>query len=67
MVRHLANFGVITGIMSLAAGPFTQMMISYPVKPVPDYTAIAAAPRAESFNGYNSQRGAPGESSINAR
>jgi hypothetical protein len=59
-VRHLANFGVLTGILSLAAGPFTQMMISYPVKPVPDYNAIAVVPRAEAFNGYDSQRASPG-------
>jgi hypothetical protein len=60
IVRHLANFGVVTGILSLGIGPFTQMLISLPVKLVHDHTAIATAPRAENFNGYDSTSGGPG-------
>jgi hypothetical protein len=64
IVRHLANTGVVTAILSLAAGPFVQMMISYPIMKVSGPDAIAVAPRAELFDGYTLQPDAPGQSSI---
>ncbi|EPE26743.1 hypothetical protein GLAREA_02657 [Glarea lozoyensis ATCC 20868] len=60
IVRHLANTGVVTAILSLAAGPFVQMMISYPIMKVSGPDAVAMAPRAELFDGYTLQPDAPG-------